>query len=158
MEHASCVVIREHCATPREVAFEILPVCAVDFRSPLRPSSILESATHLDSQVDRKELTRRLAKLRGEPGFAGDAPGAPRRWSTERSAEWVPVKSELVVEVCYDHAIGDRFRHGTRPLRCRPDKRRTNARFEQLQREARPARLLKKLLTPLATTSRKKKR
>lgn len=109
-------------------------------------------------KADKKELTRRLEKLRGEPGFTGDAPGAPSRWSTERSAEWVPLKSELVVEVCYDHVTGDRFRHGTRLLRWRPDKAPKQCTFEQLQREARPARLLKTLLTPQAVTSRKKKR
>ena len=43
-------------------------------------------------------------------------------WSTGRSAEWQPLKPKLVVEVCYDHFTGDRFRHGTRLLRWRPDK------------------------------------
>jgi ATP-dependent DNA ligase len=41
---------------------------------------------------------------------------------TSRSAEWVPLKPKLVVEVCYDHFTGERFRHGTRLLRWRPDK------------------------------------
>ena len=56
------------------------------------------------------------------PGFTGRAPGGPSRWSTERSAEWEPLEPKLVVEVSYDHFTGDRFRHGTRFLRWRPDK------------------------------------
>ena len=47
----------------------------------------------------------------------GNAPGGPSRWSTERSAEWVPLKPKLVVEVSYDHVSNNRFRHGTRLLR-----------------------------------------
>jgi ATP-dependent DNA ligase len=70
----------------------------------------------------RKELTRKLEALIEPPGFTGQAPGGPSRWSTERSAEWKPLKTELVVEVQYDHFTGARFRHGTKLLRWRPDK------------------------------------
>ena len=34
---------------------------------------------------DRAALTKKLEKLEGGPGFTGDAPGGPSRWSTERS-------------------------------------------------------------------------
>jgi ATP-dependent DNA ligase len=71
---------------------------------------------------DRAGLTRKLLKISGEPGFTGDAPGGPSRWSTERSAEWTPLKPKLVVEVRYDHVTGGRFRHGASFLRWRPDK------------------------------------
>lgn len=98
------------------------------------------------AKADRRALTRQLRKLRGGPGFTGDAPGAPSRWSTERSAEWEPLRPELVVEVCYDHVTGKRFRHGTKLVRWRPDKAPRQCTFEQIEREARPARLLKKLL------------
>jgi ATP-dependent DNA ligase len=72
--------------------------------------------------ADKPDLTRKLEKLVAPPGFTGAAPGGPSRWSTERSAEWQPVRPKLVVEVCYDHVSGGRFRHGTRLLRWRPDK------------------------------------
>ncbi len=72
--------------------------------------------------AERKELTRKLESLIEPPGFTGQAPGGPSRWSTERSAEWKPLKTELVVEVQYDHFTGARFRHGTKLLRWRPDK------------------------------------
>src|SRR3569833_7594 len=71
---------------------------------------------------EKKALTEKLEKLIGPPGFTGDKPGGPSRWSTKRSSEWQPLKPKLVVEVCYDHFSGDRFRHGTRLLRWRPDK------------------------------------
>jgi ATP-dependent DNA ligase len=91
---------------------------------------------------DRKALTKRLEKLIEPPGFTGDAPGAPSRWSTERSAEWQPLKPKLVVEVKYDQVTGNRFRHGTRLLRWRPDKKPSQCTCDQLQREAPPARLI----------------
>ena len=85
------------------------------------------------SHAERPELTKRLEKLKGAPGFTGDAPGGPSRWSTERSAEWVPLKPELVVEVRYDHMTGGRFRHGTKLLRWRPDKAPAQCTYDQLE-------------------------
>jgi ATP-dependent DNA ligase len=67
-------------------------------------------------------LTRKLEKLREPPGFTGNAPGGPSRWSTERSGEWEPLRPELVLEVRFDHVTGGRFRHGTKLVRWRPDK------------------------------------
>jgi ATP-dependent DNA ligase len=84
------------------------------------------------AQVDRAELTRSLEALRGGPGFTGDAPGGPSRWSTERSATWTPVRPEIVVEVSYDHVSGARFRHGTRLLRLRHDKAPQQCRLDQI--------------------------
>jgi ATP-dependent DNA ligase len=72
--------------------------------------------------TERVALTAKLEKLVAPPGFTGNAPGGPSRWSTRRSAQWQPLKPKLVVEVSYDHFTGDRFRHGTRLLRWRPDK------------------------------------
>jgi ATP-dependent DNA ligase len=71
---------------------------------------------------EKEALTEKLEKLIGPPGFTGDKPGGPSRWSTKRSSEWQPLKPKLVVEVCYDHFSGGRFRHGTRLMRWRPDK------------------------------------
>ena len=90
---------------------------------------------------ERAALTRRLEALIAPPGFTGRAPGGPSRWSTERSAEWEPLRPELVAEVRYDHVTGDRFRHGTKFLRWRPDKAPSQCRFDQLRAEAAPERL-----------------
>jgi ATP-dependent DNA ligase len=90
---------------------------------------------------DRPALTRRLERLIAPPGFTGNAPGGPSRWSTERSGEWQPLRPELVAEVRYDHVTGDRFRHGTKFLRWRPDKAPEQCRMDQLQPAAAPDRL-----------------
>jgi ATP-dependent DNA ligase len=71
---------------------------------------------------ERRALTEKFERLRKPPGFTGNAPGGPSRWSTERTGEWQPVAPKIVVEVAYDHFTGGRFRHGTRFLRWRPDK------------------------------------
>ena len=71
---------------------------------------------------DRRELTKTFEALKKSPGFTGNAPGGPSRWSTERSGEWEAVAPKTVVEVACDHFTGGRFRHGTRFLRWRPDK------------------------------------
>lgn len=87
----------------------------------------------------RAALPEVLAPYAGGDGFSGKAPGGPSRWSTARSAEWVPLAPELVVEVLYDQVTADRFRHGTRFLRWRPDKAPGHCRFDQLVHELRPA-------------------
>ncbi len=71
---------------------------------------------------ERGELTRKFEALKKKPGFTGNAPGGPSRWSTERTGEWEPVDPKTVVEVTYNHFTGDRFRHGTKILRWRRDK------------------------------------
>ena len=82
--------------------------------------------------IDRAALTRELEGLRGGPGFSGDAPGGPSRWSDARSAAWTPLRPELVVEVSFDHVSGGRFRHGTRLVRFRPDKAPAQCRMDQI--------------------------
>ena len=72
--------------------------------------------------ADKRALTRKFEALRKPPGFTGNAPGGPSRWSTERTGEWEPVDPTIVVEVSYDHFTGGRFRHGTKIVRWRPDK------------------------------------
>ncbi len=84
---------------------------------------------------DKPALTKKLEKLTAAPGFTGNAPGGPSRWSTKRSSEWQPLKPKLVVEVCYDHFTGDRFRHGTKLVRWRPDKSPRQCTLDQVQQK-----------------------
>jgi ATP-dependent DNA ligase len=84
---------------------------------------------------DKPALTKKLKALIAPPGFTGNAPGGPSRWSTERSGEWEPLKPKLVVEVCYDHFSGGRFRHGTRLLRWRPDKTPRQCTLDQVRQK-----------------------
>jgi ATP-dependent DNA ligase len=90
---------------------------------------------------DRTAWTKELEALIGPPGFTGDAPGGPSRWATERSAEWQPLRPELVVEVLYDQVTARRFRHGTKLLRRRPDKAPSQCTMEQLAPPLTPAEL-----------------
>jgi len=98
------------------------------------------------SNAERKALTRRFEALVAKPGFTGNAPGGPSRWSTERSGDWEPLRPELVVEVGYDQVTTNRFRHGTRLLRWRPDKAPEQCTFDQIEREATPAKLISQTL------------
>ena len=85
---------------------------------------------------ERKKLRPMLEPLIKAPGFTGQAPGGPSRWSTDRSAEWQPLKPKLVVEVQYDHFTNGRFRHGTGFLRWRPDKAPRQCTMAQVRQEA----------------------
>jgi ATP-dependent DNA ligase len=71
----------------------------------------------------RKQLHELLPPL-VEPGFiSGDrVPGGQSRWSRGKELDWNPVRPELVCEIRYDKLEKNRFRHGTRFLRFRPDK------------------------------------
>jgi ATP-dependent DNA ligase len=85
--------------------------------------------------TERAALTKKLETLIGGGGFTGRAPGGPSRWATERSTQWQPLKPKFVVEVAFDHVTGERFRHGTRLLRWRPDKSPEQCTMEQLQQK-----------------------
>jgi ATP-dependent DNA ligase len=90
---------------------------------------------------EREQLTTDLEKLVEPPGFTGNAPGGPSRWRTERSAQWQPLKPELVLEVKYDQVTAGRFRHGTALLRWRADKDPRQCTYDQLKPELRPSQL-----------------
>ena len=82
---------------------------------------------------ERRELTDKFEALKKPPGFSGNAPGGPSRWSTERTGEWEPVDPQVVVEVTYDHFTGGRFRHGTKIVRWRPDKAPRQCTLDQVE-------------------------
>lgn len=85
------------------------------------------------SDSEKKDLTKKVEALIKPPGFTGNKPGGPSRWSTKRTSEWEPLATRLVAEVQYDHFTGGRFRHGTRFLRWRPDKKPKQCNFDQLK-------------------------
>jgi ATP-dependent DNA ligase len=85
------------------------------------------------NESEKKELTKKLEPLIAPPGFTGNKPGGPSRWSTKKTSEWEPLQTKLVVEVQYDHFTGGRFRHGTKFLRWRPDKKPKQCDFEQVK-------------------------
>jgi ATP-dependent DNA ligase len=79
----------------------------------------------------RARAAELLKPIVGEPGFTGARPGGVSRWGS-RDTEWHPVKSQVVVEVQFDHVTGSRFRHGARFVRWRPDKDPRQCTMEQL--------------------------
>lgn len=88
---------------------------------------------------ERAGWASELEPLIEAPGFTGKAPGGPSRWSNARSSEWQPLRPELVVEVLYDQVTANRFRHGTRLLRRRPDKAPRQCTMSQLDNPLTPA-------------------
>ncbi|HEY2913904.1 MAG TPA: ATP-dependent DNA ligase [Candidatus Angelobacter sp.] len=89
------------------------------------------------TREERKKLKSILKPFMGGEGFSGKAPGGPSRWTRDaRDTEWFPLKPKLVGEFQYDHFSGGRFRHGTKLLRWRPDKKPEQCTMEQI----RPAR------------------
>jgi ATP-dependent DNA ligase len=99
---------------------------------------------------EKPELTKKLKAFRGKPGFTGKAPGGPSRWSTERSASWESLRHELVVEVQYDQITGNRFRHGTRLVRWRPDKAPHQCTLAQLAKPVDPDATIKAVVASKA--------
>lgn len=89
--------------------------------------------------AEKPAVTERLEALIEGPGFTGQAPGGPSRWSTKRTSEWQPLATTLVVEVRYDHFSGGRFRHGTSFRRWRPDKAPRQCTLAQVEQEGRSA-------------------
>jgi ATP-dependent DNA ligase len=77
----------------------------------------------------KRELVAELAPY--ETGERGQ--GDPSRWNNARELEWVMLRSELVVEVTFDHTSNDRIRHGTKIVRWRDDKAPADCRMDQLQ-------------------------
>jgi ATP-dependent DNA ligase len=82
----------------------------------------------------RKKLKSILKPFMGGEGFSGKAPGGPSRWTRDaRDTEWFPLKPKLVGEFQYDHFSGGRFRHGTKFLRWRPEKKPEQCTMEQIR-------------------------
>ena len=91
--------------------------------------------------TERFEMLRPLERLIEAPGFTGKVPGGPSRWKSGKGSEWEPLRSKLVVEVLYDQVTGDRFRHGTKLLRWRPDKAQNTCFMDQMTHAVRAAEL-----------------
>jgi ATP-dependent DNA ligase len=102
------------------------------------------------SEAKRRELTEFLAPYRENAlvhhpwkGWAGEAstggegghrmPGGQSRWSQGKDLSWEPLRTELVVEVAYEHMQGARFRHMAHFRRWRPDKSPSACTYAQLE-------------------------
>jgi ATP-dependent DNA ligase len=85
------------------------------------------------SAAERKRAGELLRPLVAEHSFTRAIPGGPSRWRKGgESGEWFPVTPTVVVEVSFDHVTGERFRHASRFLRWRPDKKPRQCTIDQL--------------------------
>ena len=73
-----------------------------------------------------------FAKQFAEMETMGRVPGGGSRWSGGKDLPWHEVRPELVCEVRFDKLEGERFRHGTRFMRFRPDKEPKQCTWAQL--------------------------
>lgn len=86
------------------------------------------------STKEKRSLLDELKTLHAQSAFTLRSPGGPSRWNRGKpESEWFPLRPKLVLEVEFDHVSNGRFRHGTRPLRFRPDKAPSQCTTEQLQ-------------------------
>ena len=85
------------------------------------------------SAKEKRALLPKLQALHGANPFTVRSPGGPSRWNQGKESEWTALRPELVIEVEFDHVSNGRFRHGTKPLRFRPDKAPRSCTMEQLQ-------------------------
>jgi ATP-dependent DNA ligase len=67
------------------------------------------------------------------PGGEQRMPGGKSRWSSGKDLSWEPLRTELVVEVAYDHMQGSRFRHTAQFRRWRADKPPAACTYAQLE-------------------------
>jgi len=117
----------------------------------------------------RKELVDELAPLRGDidevlashpwrrwaEAEAHDGtqllPGTPSRWNNQKDLNWVPLRTERVVEVKFENIQSGRFRGVSRFVRWRDDKRTEDCRYDQLE-EIPPAELAQIFVKRPSTT------
>ena len=89
--------------------------------------------------AQKSDVTDKLEEDKVGAELYREGAGAPSRWSTKRSAEWIPVRPKFVVE-SYDHFSGGRFRHGTTIVRW-ADKKPKQCTTEQLKTPGKGIRL-----------------
>ena len=92
----------------------------VDFLAPYRKNALAghpwkQWAEHTNGDVEQR------------------MPGGQSRWSGGKDLSWEPLRSELVVEVAYDHMQGNRFRHTAQFRRWRTDKKPSDCTYDQLE-------------------------
>lgn len=83
------------------------------------------------SAGERARAAQVLKPLVTEESFTGARPGGMSRWGS-RETQWHPVKPKIIVEVQFDRVTGQRFRHGAKFVRWRPDKDPRQCTMEQM--------------------------
>ncbi len=68
----------------------------------------------------------------------GRTPEGGSRWSQGKDLPWHEIRPEIVCEVRFDKMEQERFRHGTRFMRFRPDKDPKQCTWEQVKPTPQP--------------------
>lgn len=106
---------------------------ASGFTAARRRDLAAELAPLRDGALDGHPWRDWAAAELAEAASGQRMPGATSRWNRGRDLSWEPLRVERVAEVAYDHLQGDRFRHATRLVRWRPDRRPESCRYDQLE-------------------------
>lgn len=88
---------------------------------------------------DAAGIGKMIEPFIGGSGFTGNMPGGRSRWSV-REREATPLEPKLVAEVSADHIEHGRFRHGSKLIRWRDDKRPEVCTMDQLEPGREPGR------------------
>jgi ATP-dependent DNA ligase len=91
----------------------------VDEVAPLRDRALEDHPWRAWAEAEAHDGTRRM-------------PGAPSRWNATKDLSWEPLRPERAVEVRYENLQAGRFRHASRLLRWRDDKRPGDCTYDQL--------------------------
>jgi len=91
----------------------------VDEVAPLRDRALEDHPWRAWAEAEAHDGTRRM-------------PGAPSRWNATKDLSWEPLRPERAVEVRYENLQAGRFRHASRLLRWRDDKRPEDCTYDQL--------------------------
>lgn len=83
------------------------------------------------TDAKRIELQEQFEPMRLDPDKPAE--GELTRWRPKGSAQWLPIRPELVAEVAYDQMENQRFRHTVKFLRWRPDRDPESCGYDQLE-------------------------
>lgn len=106
---------------------------ASGFAAGLRRELVTELAPLREGALDGHPWREWATAELTEQASGRRMPGAQSRWNRGKDLSWEPLRVERVAEVAYDHLQGDRFRHATRLVRWRPDRRPIDCRYDQLE-------------------------
>jgi ATP-dependent DNA ligase len=101
---------------------------AASFPMARRAELIDELAPHLLPEGDEHPWIGASASERNPTAGAGS------RWNSGKDLSFVPLRTELVAEVAYDHMEGARFRHTAQFRHWRPDRDPRSCTYAQLER------------------------
>lgn len=91
------------------------------------------NTSSLSAQASREAEAKLAPLATATAAVTGRQPDRVSRWSRNPTANWQPVRPELVVEVEYDHFQGgQRFRHAARLVRWRPDRDPSGCKLDQV--------------------------